>query len=1188
GTEAQRRAQLQSVLEWLLGDHNEAPIRSETDVSEAVALLQTKAGHAPGFPAAALAQILAVLPRAIPQVAAVLPPLFAFASKEDPKDASVLRFVRVEWPSHLVNALALAFADLPLSPSAHEHLVAKLVNCMKAADSEHLATVVRFLLIQAKVGQRKQILQAILEHVTDLDLQLGSCSDADWVSGTLAKPKKDAIRTEGTLILQICFAVRQNQELGTELLGLLKAVDVTPFGFSLLLAISQIHRFESTALEILKSKTVQACKDFENHHRSQWLPLEAKRTLSSSPTTIWKAIKRIILKSEYWDNLIPELMQFAFLLIEASTAGAQPPNGTHRLVFEEQSDTTVWGLYDLGSWILLEVCVKHDPVVNTVVDQILSRIITKPISIITYSYIFETVSRKSGGGSAVAAGTHRLSQFSPKILEVLQCLGQVPLTVSERFLWSILALFESGSSFRECLVIPLRKGMFSSDLASRKVSVATLVHILKLVDSPAESGSQNMIASNDSEIFYILRRGMNQQYNIRVQLYEGFLSIIELQPWLGSSCLDLFLPQLSRYYQDSKVIRAPLKLESCFEGTVVSEPLPELMSVVMSAIQAARASHRNVTDSVEMFDDIVERLVKADLADFEIDKDADYASEGEESKMNKMTVNILMGVYDVAIEYVMTSEAKTENEIELVLSLFRKSLAVKNFLKDKVKAKKGFGNKNAHIPTSSGLDTRITLLHSLFGKTAIQRLRINSEFTHQIVLDTVSVLHKVTTNFVRASPLLLDQLNALGRVLFCEVLKKTKVALFQAKSAERGVFSAAVEGFEKLVVFVLVSVPDNAGGFLVEMMADPQGAGRGEEEEGESVLDEFVSQVQELICVILDPQPAYTREAVLLIKCLSELWTFLDETASSTNVEYSRASLDRLTLEMQEWALRMWRKYHETESVLSKSLVALFCKMQRRTSDFDALRKLVANIHQSVGLLLDESDDEMSQNMDSRIGEINEKDLPYIISTILSNVDENLDEVKWIVSKLKKGPSENTQVLKVESVIYKNLIGIIRVLYDILRTDLPFEAADIVFVTIIKVFKVVNGLLKYKMGNPENSSGFEELLQVLTDKLRDVLMDLIPTMQDKDSENAVDNTTKKGASLLFKKRKRSERESKTMPTLIFETEQFDRYLIALHKKARGMNLMKYVKRSTARDFKIQEKKLVDKEDIKKEKKVKQN
>ncbi|KAJ3398050.1 hypothetical protein HDU80_009323 [Chytriomyces hyalinus] len=43
-----------------------------------------------------------------------------------------------------------------------------------------------------------------------------------------------------------------------------------------------------------------------------------------------------------------------------------------------------------------------------------------------------------------------------------------------------------------------------------------------------------------------------------------------------------------------------------------------------------------------------------------------------------------------------------------------------------------------------------------------------------------------------------------------------------------------------------------------------------------------------------------------------------------------------------------------------------------------------------------------------------------------------------------------------------------------------------------------------------------------------------------------------------------------MPTLIFETEQFDRYLIALHKKLK-INLMKYVKRSTARDFKISDK-----------------
>ncbi|KAJ3003085.1 UNVERIFIED_CONTAM: hypothetical protein HDU68_005885, partial [Siphonaria sp. JEL0065] len=445
-----KRTQLQTVLSWLCSDGGSGgSSKRETDVAEAVSILQTKSGLVPGFAASAVAQLVTAFVRIPPKSVEVFPSLLAVLAKDESpiaRDAATQCLIKAPWPPQLVGALALAFADLVLAQNTHEMLVTKLVKCMQEAQLAHLPNIVRFLLVQAKAGQRKKILEEILDHMNILDLQLGNSSDRDWQLGKLEKQKTDVIRMEGTLILQICFAVRQNQDLGAELLTLLKAgkrSNISPFSFSLLLAMSQIHRFETTALDALKSIATSSYKDFENCHNCKWVPAHAKEALA--PVTIWNALHRIILKSEYWDNLAPELCNFAFILIESSGVATAPAVGNHmnRVVFQEFSHVTIWGPFDLGSWALLELCNRVPAVIKSVVDQILSRIMTKPINILTYSYIFEQIARKGSGGGPVA----RLSQFGSKILEVLNCLGEVPVQVCERFLWCIKPLFQSGSNF---------------------------------------------------------------------------------------------------------------------------------------------------------------------------------------------------------------------------------------------------------------------------------------------------------------------------------------------------------------------------------------------------------------------------------------------------------------------------------------------------------------------------------------------------------------------------------------------------------------------------------------------------------------------------------------------------------------------------------------------------------------------
>ncbi|KAJ3236818.1 hypothetical protein HDU78_004425 [Chytriomyces hyalinus] len=1096
----------------------------------------------------------------------------ALTDKE--RDAAVVRVAKMGWPDHLALKLAAAFCDLSLSSIAHELVTARVVACMKTCKDDQFTGFLRYLLILAKAGQQRNILLAIISKMRRMDMSLGDSDDDDWSAGNLATAKVSAIRLEGSCILQISFAVRQNKELGQELLSWFKerkGKEICTISFSLLLAMSQIHRFESQTIDILKATFISACKDSLLHHAtSAWAP-KSVRTLVQ-PIQIWSILKRTIQKSVYWDNLTPVLTQFAFILVDVDPVSI---NHHHRLVFEQDAHKMVWRSFDLGVWILLELCRQHHgAMARVVLTQLLSKIVAKPVTaVISCSYLLENLMRQYGV---------QLVQQHPQLVASIQdCLNAFGGSCSDasgsgdavreddrvaacrRFLWAISPVFADasgavgGSNLKEGLLIGLRKAMFSRETGVRKMAIETLMHTLKVADRPGESGSQSNTGAAQTEVFYILQRGFNQQCDIKCQLYEGFLEIVELQPWLASGTLDIFTPQFLKYYEASKAIRAPLKLEICVAGPLLKEPLPALMALLVRCMIEAKESQFDVSEQEEVMDDILDRLVKADLADFEIEKDVDYTSNSDDGKRNKSMVELLIGMYQVSMEYAMIETEFGDERVDLIVSLNRKLNTVKSFLKEKLKSKRGFGSKQVATVYSSGISTRLQMLVLLFDKPAVVKLRANDELAQQVVSDTYAVLNKMIENNIRGTVELAEQFKSLGRILFCCIMKKTNPAVQAVKTPDRAIFCSAVECFEKLFSYILTHMPDAVESLFADIV--PMG------ESCEEQIDLFCREIRDLLAEILGANTPYTRESVLLVKCLSDLWTFLDRIAPSTSISYEPHKLKQLGAGLQKYMFDTWKSGLCLDALVSKALVGFMCKLQLHASNFLILQSSIEAIQGHFGVLIEDEGD--SQN-GANLGDLADKDIAAATLLMLACLDECVEQVRWMSGKIKFLQEDEAR-LQMESAICKQTSFISIVLYQLLRSELPLDASDAVFSSMIKLFRVVNGFLRYKGTSSDCSPRFDEMVQVVSSKLRDALNEVIPILQERDVEEAPENA-KKGASMLIKKRKRSARESKTMPTLIFETEQFDRYLIALHKKLK-INLMKYVKRSTARDFKISDK-----------------
>ncbi|KAI8612391.1 FANCI helical domain 2-domain-containing protein [Chytriomyces sp. MP71] len=1077
-------------------------------------------------------------------------------------DASVFALVKIEWPSRLITHFALVFADMSLQPVAHERLVSKLTRYMKESNTQNLCSIVRHLLIQAKMSSRMKIIQEIISHMNTLDASLGDMDGADWQQRTLNFHKSSAIKIEGSCILQICFAVRQTKELGEDILGWIKAsraATISPFVMSLVLAISQIHRFEDASMDFLKSLVLSVCKDAGFIRSISWISNDLKHFVT--PINMWAIFKRVMIKSEIWNHLVSSLVHLAFVLLESGPTMSHQKN----MLSEDSAASMVWSPFDIGTWMLLELNSFHPIVRQQTFELIITKISMNPACISGFAGLMEGIARQ--WGSCVLAVPH----ISTKIQDCLQALGQLSdhkslFSLCNQFLWAISPLFQTcESSLRESLLMALRKAMFNKEIGTRKVAIATLMHQLKISIMPGESGSQSQARVVDSEIFYVLNRGMSQQCEIRQQLYEGFQDIIECQPWLGQSTLSIFLPQLSKYYEESLAVRAPLRLEDCFDGCTVVEPLPSLMAVVVACRTCACEDDAS---SIQLMDDLLERLLNADLADFEIDGNLDFLADSDGSRRNMAMLEMIMSIYAASMDYVMVQGHKelTDKQVEMILGLFKRLQKAQAFLKDKLKGKKGAEkkvgekkerkgvvSKKSHISLSSSLGRQVAKLSCLFGESAVANLRANLDLSLYLLNDTITVLNQLSTHqIVMSKAAITESLCELGNLLFCEILKKR--AAFQQKC----LLSSGIDCFGVLFALIHARLPDSMCSLLTSIVPAAQGSLQ--------QIEVFIADMRDLINDILAADPS-SKDALILLQCLTDLWTFINKDPLSKDLIHA-PKLYELTAMMQGSLLELWQKYQHESITLSKGLVSFICKMQSMAPNFSVLKNLVTSIQASIGVVMEENEEYTQQDSQESMGEMDDKNVNQVVSGIVVAIEFNIEQVRWMTSKLKFVDNEDA-LLKLETVLFKNVSENGELLYNLLRSELPPEAAETLYSAMIKLFKVVNNLLKHKTTHLDFSRSFENMIHVIADKLRECLNETLPN-RNEDQEDQVLNTGKKGASVLFKKRKRYEKESKTMPVLIFETEQFDRHLIALHKKGNA-NLLKYVKRSTARDFKIEDK-----------------
>uniref|UniRef100_A0A452TM00 FA complementation group I n=1 Tax=Ursus maritimus TaxID=29073 RepID=A0A452TM00_URSMA len=873
------------------------------------------------------------------------------------------------WDQQYVIQLTSMFKDVPLTAEEVEFVVEKVLRMFSKLNLQEIPPLVYQLLVLSSKGSRRRALEGIITFFNELDKQHNEDQSGDELLDLVTVPSGELRHVEGTIILHIVFAIKLDCELGRELLKHLKVAgqqgdfsnSICPFSIALLLSVTRIQRFEEQVFDLLKASVVKSFKDLQLLQGSKFLQnLVPHRSCVS--TMILEVVKNSV---HSWDHVTQGLVELGFILMDSY--------GPKKILDGKSSETSS-GLSKipnqhackLGANILLETFKIHEMIRQEILEQVLNRVVTRASSPI--SHFLDLLS------DIIMYAPLVLQSCSSKITETFEYLSFLPLQTVQGLLKAVQPLLKVSLSVRDSLILVLRKAMFASQLDARKSAVAGFLLLLKnfkVLGSLSSSQCSQSIGisqvhvdvhsrynsvANETfclEIMDSLRRCLGQQADVRLMLYEGFYDVLRRNSQLANSVMQTLLSQLKQFYEPGPDVVPPLKLEACIltQGDEISlqEPLGHLLccvqhclvwykSRVMPLQQEEEEEEEFCQDLEEMLESVTSRMIKSELEDFELDKSADFSQSTSVGIKNSICASLVMGICEVLIEYNFSISNFSKNKFEEVLSLFMCYKKLSDILNEKAgKGKTKTANK------------------------------MDSFWSMKFVSDLLTALFRVLLWRYTSIPTSVEDLG--------KNEKGKSISLLCLEGLQK-IFSAVQQFYQPKVHQFLraLDVTDNEG----------------EEVEG-SVTHRAAFQIRQFQRSLLNllssqEEDFHSKEALLLVTVLSSLSKLLEPSSPQF-------------VQMLSWTSKICKENSQEDASFCKGLMSLLFSLHGLyKSPVTLLRDLSQDIHGHLG----DIDQDVEVEKTDHFAVVNLRTAaPTVCLLVLSQAEKVLEEVDWLITKLK-------------------------------------------------------------------------------------------------------------------------------------------------------------------------------------------
>ncbi|PNJ62062.1 FANCI isoform 1 [Pongo abelii] len=1061
------------------------------------------------------------------------------------------------WDQQYVIQLTSMFKDVPLTAEEVEFVVEKALSMFSKMNLQEIPPLVYQLLVLSSKGSRKSVLEGIIAFFSALDKQHNEEQSGDELLDVITVPSGELRHVEGTIILHIVFAIKLDYELGRELVKHLKvgqqgdsSNNLSPFSIALLLSVTRIQRFQDQVLDLLKTSVVKSFKDLQLLQGSKFLQnLVPHRSYVS--TMILEVVKNSV---HSWDHVTQGLVELGFILMD-SYGPKKVLDGKTIETSPSLSRMPNQHACKLGANILLETFKIHEMIRQEILEQVLNRVVTRASSPI--SHFLDLLS------NIVMYAPLVLQSCSSKVTEAFDYLSFLPLQTVQRLLKAVQPLLKVSMSMRDSLILVLRKAMFANQLDARKSAVAGFLLLLKnfkvLGSLSSSQCSQSLSVSqvhvdvhshynsvaNETfclEIMDSLRRCLSQQADVRLMLYEGFYDVLRRNSQLANSVMQTLLSQLKQFYEPKPDLLPPLKLEACIltQGDKIS--LQEPLDYLLCCIQHCLAWYKNTViplqqgeeeeEEEEAFyedlDDILEsitnRMIKSELEDFELDKSADFSQSTSIGIKNNICAFLVMGVCEVLIEYNFSISSFSKNRFEDILSLFMCYKKLSDILNEKAGK----------------------------GKTKMANRTNDSLLSMKFVSSLLTALFRVLLWRYTSIP--------------------TSVEESGKKEKGKSISLLCLEGLQKIFSAVQQFYQPKIQQFLRALdVTDKEGEEREDADISVTQRTAFqIRQFQRSLLNLLSSQEEdfNSKEALLLVTVLTSLSKLLEPSSPQF-------------VQMLSWTSKICKENSWEDALFCKSLMNLLFSLHvSYKSPVILLRDLSQDIHGHLG----DIDQDVEVEKTNHFAMVNLRTAaPTVCLLVLSQAEKVLEEVDWLITKLKGQVSQETLSKEassqatipnqpVEKAIIMQLGTLLTFFHELVQTALPSgSCVDTLLKDLCKMYTTLTALVRYYLQVCQSSGGIpknmEKLVKLSGSHLTPLCYSFISYVQNKSKSLNYTGEKKEKPAAVATAMARVLRETKPIPNLIFAIEQYEKFLIHLSKKSK-VNLMQHMKLSTSRDFKI--------------------
>ncbi|CAG8457392.1 18818_t:CDS:10 [Dentiscutata erythropus] len=1051
----------------------------------------------------------------------------------------------------------------------------------------------RDILMTNDQGHKRLILRGISEHFNSLDEEVTEDEEPnsdERVVSSNSLSFAQLSHMEGTVIIHICFAITQDQELGNEFMKYVKMSKTTlftPFNISCLLSIARILRFKDQTLDFLKSSIMSAFKDREKLEKAKWIShVDGSQIITSAP--ILEIFCKIIRKTSFgWDQVTQSLVQLGILILDSAVSSSPFSKVDTFKILNGPPTTSNEMAGDLGTTILFEM---FKMVRAEVLEQILSRVISKASSVGYFLNLLKIIIKET---------PHSLHNYISKIKGTLDYLTFLPTNIADIFLKAIQPIILVNKSFRDGLMLVLRKGMSTKDMEGRQNALAGYLQLLRIttirgldvqtMSQMPMSSSKSLSRQDQNSLFFeilrILRRCFSQQPQIRLSLYQGLIDLMDAEQNIKPIVFDILFPHAKTS------IHATILLDSCLNSvdgsTFIIEPLPYLFSCISKSITSSNQNSDNDKDNngydkgqlqkcKDFLQLLIERLLKADMTEFSIDPASDFKMASNEGMRNNLSANLLLGCYEAAIEYVFFSEEHTLDSSQKILTLFKKYMILYEVLREKSVNVRGRKILTT-MPESTILSFKcITeLMNFIFSDDlshATALLRTDPEFMMYIIA--------VTYNTISQSPSFDPDDNAkfehcayLARVIMSKFIKDDKCCsnTFQTddsrKDKGKSSLAVALESFMLLCQAVSASWPDKLKDFL-DLSYQSEELNEDRPDDLDSWLNVYIQEFERLIVSSLSERTPQINEALWSCKTISLLSTYYKNKVKDGDSE-SPGHIEQLIA----WLNTLCKERAIEDTGLAKIIVNLLLKLERDIADFDTVVEMSHDMNVVLGPLTGRPESNETQSHTYMI--VNARTSATVCGILLEFLNAIYDEMEWYLTKLRtlcgsgNDSDETPELEEVEQEICLRLIKLMNSLLHLEKTCLQSTTSENLLKCLQKAYKVLVALTRYKITEAgEIQAQFTDVIKLAGGELTNNLYNFLTAFgQVKNSAYRLTSKKGKAKAKPLTQKSRITKESKIIPVLIFILEQFERYTMQLSKKSKT-DLMQYITTTTSRDFKI--------------------